>query len=120
MDLGFVAIRCPDCGNCFLHYHKRWIRKDVVRCGKGCGFEKFSYEFLDEVGDNLYRTQVKLESEKIRAKTRGVHVKLDGVSTSTSKKALLDAIFKFHPDRNPQGLDANEVLMVLNKLKGML
>lgn len=121
MDWGYVDISCPDCHKRLLHYHSRWFRKDVVRCpAKGCGFEETADVMLDAVGFKWQKTEEALQSERIRAKINAVHIKLDSIDGSGAKKALRDAIFKFHPDRNPKGLDANEVLMVLNKLKEIL
>lgn len=107
MDRGFVDIVCLNCRKRLLHYYSRLFRADIVKCPR-CEWSANADEMLDALGWKLHE----INRERI--------INGNTFGKAEANKMITDAIFKFHPDRNPHGVDAHDVLVELNKLKELV
>ena len=110
-----VSADCPVCGKLLQLRKRRSDGNPFYGCS---GYPKC--RFTEATEDAMQFLMGEMHS----LRKRMAELELDRSASSRSSSeydvagALRDLIFQFHPDRNPQGVDATRVVQALNTLRG--
>ena len=106
-----VSRSCPQCGGRLRIRTNRREKNQFLGCSKypECKFTEEINAALQNIGERLF--QLEEEMRVLRASRPNSH------QASSSSDDLRDLLFRFHPDRNPSGLSAHDVVTALNELR---
>jgi ssDNA-binding Zn-finger/Zn-ribbon topoisomerase 1 len=116
-----VYRECPKCGARLSLRRQRATGNAFLGCTKypACKFT----ENVDVTMQDMASRMAGLEDEVKQLRIDVQQMKRGGNASSPPRatdvsRLLRDLIFRFHPDRNPAGLDAGAVVAELNLLRG--